>query len=525
MFKCYLKECKTRASQTYKVNEIAKIYKFPNPTTDPVTISVVSFGGGLFGTVSPSGVLTGSDMETYWTSIGIPLSNQPKVIIIPVDGAVNTPVADQGETQENTLDITMIGGCCPTSKLTILFFLAPNSLAGFPNLITKAVTPITIDGVLYTPSVVSISWGAPEIDYSATLLRTIDDVLKNATQAGINICVASGDNGSTDGVPGTENYVDFPSSSPYVTACGGTTLLCPSLTYSDSTTVETVWPGSGGGVSRTFSKPTWQIPIVGATGSNRCSPDIALVADPSTGVEFLIGGKKSIFGGTSIVAPAMSAYYACLNTKRFLSPSIYTAAVAVPTAFHDITVGSNGAYSAKPGFDFCTGFGSIAGDILAAQLVSAPPPITVPVSGISLDTLTATLAVGNQMRVVAVITPANATNKGVLWESSGPGATVVGIACPNISMSVCECSNCECSQEVVPMISECDCVIPSYSSCDCKLKDPRIIACGCAGPSVIACGCAGPWRRRARSNARVSFSSCDCSNACECAQGGECNVL
>lgn len=436
-----LRMLKSNAAQTFKANDIAKIYKFPSPSTSPVTISVITFGGGLFGNVTSSGVLTQGDVQAYWSLIGIPVSNHPKVIIIPIDGATNAPVKDQTDTSENTIDVSMIGGCCPTSNLTILLFIAPNSLSEFTPLILKSTSPVTVDGILYTPSIVSVSWGAPEIYYTQNQLTTINAALLNATTKGINICVSTGDEGSTDGILGTLNYVDFPASSPYVTACGGTTLVCPTLKYSDQTTLETGWSNGGGGISSVFLKPTWQMSVKGAIGPNRCIPDISLVADPSTGVEFIINGTNYVYGGTSIVSPAVAAYYACMNTNRFLLPSIYAAAAAAPNSFHDITVGSNGGYTAKAGYDFCTGFGSIAGDILTAQLLQISIVI-VPVTGISVDQSSFTITVGQQVSITAVITPSNATNKNITWLSNASSvAIVLPIACPIPTANATACDN------------------------------------------------------------------------------------
>lgn len=439
MFHNYLKmqESEEMATKTFKANNVAYIYKFPSPTQVPVTVSLISFGGGLFGTVSPSGVLTDGDVQAYWKSIGIPTFNQPKVIIQLVGGATNSPVQGQNETNENTIDVTMIGACCPTSNLTIILFIALNSLANFQSLIEKAISPLTIDGIVHNPSIVSISWGSPEIYYTKDQLQSINSTIMNATMKGINFCCSSGDDGSTDGVPGTANYVDFPASCPYVTACGGTNLFCPTLNYGDSTTVETAWSKGGGGVSGTFPKPSWQITLSGAVGSNRCSPDVSLVADPSTGVEFIIGGSNYIFGGTSIVAPAVAAYYACLNTNTFLLPELYSAFQAKPSSFHDITVGSNGAYNAMSGFDLCTGFGSIAGDILTLQLTK--PPAIIPVTGITVNAPKTTINIGEKISIVAIVAPTNASNKSVSWSSKNASiATVAETPCPT---GVPECSS------------------------------------------------------------------------------------
>jgi uncharacterized protein YjdB len=439
MFKNYLKINKSGLTQPFKANNVAQIYKFPPPSNNPVTVSVISFGGGLFGNVSSNGTLSGGDVQAYWTSIGILPANQPKVIIIGVDGAKNLPVSVDSATSENTIDVAMIGACCPTSKLTILLFISANNLSKFQSLIISATTPVRIDGILYTPSVLSISWGAAEIYYTQDQLLAINSTLTSVTMKGINVCAATGDLGSNNGVPGNTDNVDFPSSSPNVTACGGTTLVCPTLNYSDATTLETAWPNGGGGVSRTFSKPSWQNQISGAVGKNRCTPDVALVADPSTGVEFIIDGTNYIYGGTSIVAPAMAAYYACLNTNKFLLPLLYAASISAPNSFHDIKSGSNGSYTAVGGFDLCTGFGSIAGDILTSQLVKALPPVIVPVTGISFNTSSATINIGNQISIIALIAPANATNKNIIWTSDNIKiATVVSAACPIINTGACD---------------------------------------------------------------------------------------
>jgi len=474
MFKSYLRQGTPNASGGFKATDISTIYKFPPPPKTPVTVSVISFGGGLFGNVSTSGVLTEGDVQALWTSLGITLLNQPKVIVLPIDGATNAPVQDQGDTSENTIDVAMIGACCPTSSLTILLFIAPNSLAEFPNLINSATTPVTIDGIVYTPSVISISWGAAEAYYSADQLSSINTLFNVATQRGFNICAASGDDGSSDGLTGKN--VDFPSSSPYVTACGGTNLVCPTLNYKDSTTVEVAWRDGGGGVSSTFEKPVWQTPIAGAIGPKRCSPDIAMVADPSTGVQFIVGGKNVIYGGTSIVSPAMAAYYACLNMKKFLLPTLYTASISRPSPYNDLTVGSNGAYNAGPGFDLVTGFGSLVGDVLTS-LINQVPITPIPVTGITLDVSSVNLIVNDTLKITAAIEPMTATNKTISWTSSDTSiATVVGTACPTPTALACGCS------------SACTCGCATGGTCACSKPMKSKSACGCS--SACTCGCA-----------------------------------
>ncbi len=203
----------------------------------------------------------------------------------------------------------------------------------------------------------------------------MNTLFATAARRGVNICCASGDRGSSEGTNGL--CVNFPSSSPNVIACGGTSLICPTLTYAGAGTVETVWGysssnGTGGGVSATFPLPTYQKGVTVRTSNSttfiptmRTVPDIAMNADPNTGVSFLIGGARVKYGGTSIVAPAMAAYITTLTNTGFLNPKLYSLS-GDATCFRDVTVGSNGAYIASTGYDACTGLGSINGSGIKA---------------------------------------------------------------------------------------------------------------------------------------------------------------
>ncbi len=337
----------------FYANELVNIYKIPKPTSNKIVISVVSFGGGVYGNIDSKGILTNGDPQKYWKSIGISLDNMPIVVIKTISGAINNPnVQDGGSTIENTIDIQSIGAACPTSNLTTVLYIAPNSFEEFPKIINAILNDTN-----FKPNVISISWGAPEVYYSNNLLTSMNNLFAKAISKNINITVASGDYGSNNGVGGTGSYCDFPSSSPNVTACGGTNLKCPNLIY-DNNTIETAWSNGGGAISHFFNKPNYQKNL---PGTKRLSPDIALNADPNTGVCFLINGNLYIIGGTSIVSPIFAGYLAATNTNKFINPIIYN---SNSICFNDIKSGSNGNYTAIKGYDNCTGFGSIKGDIL-----------------------------------------------------------------------------------------------------------------------------------------------------------------
>jgi len=104
----------------------------------------------------------------------------------------------------------------------------------------------------------------------------------------------------------------------------------------------------------------------------RGSPDVAGDADPATGYQIRVDGQTTVIGGTSAVAPLMAALLTLLNQKLgspigYLNPTLYTTAT-VSEAFRDVTQGNNGAYSAGPGWDACTGWGSPNGAKLLAAL-------------------------------------------------------------------------------------------------------------------------------------------------------------
>ena len=134
---------------------------------------------------------------------------------------------------------------------------------------------------------------------------------------------------------------------------------------------------TGGGYSAQFPLPSWQsgAGVKPPSGGGRGVPDVSGDADPNSGYQVLVDGQSLVIGGTSAVAPLWSGLIALLNQKLgkpvgFLQPVLY-GIPASAGAFHDITQGSNGAFSAGPGWDACTGLGSPSGAKLLAALNTA----------------------------------------------------------------------------------------------------------------------------------------------------------
>jgi len=353
---------------SYLPTEVAKLYNFPQGVNGAgQCIAIIELGGGF----------TAGDLNLYFQKLGIPM---PQVTAISVAGGRNHPTGDpNGPDGEVMLDIEVAGAVAPGAKIAVYF--APNTNQGFLRAINRAV-----HDQVRRPSVISISWGGPEASWTKQSLNAFDQAFQAASAMGISVCVAAGDGGSSDGVPGKRAHLDFPSSSPFALACGGTSLQASG----GAITSETVWNdgaqggGGGGGVSDFFPLPSWQtsagVPHSVNPGGRigRGSPDLAGDADENTGYQVRVDGQDTVIGGTSAVAPLTAGLIALLNESLgtsvgYLNPLLYSK-LGHSAAFHDITQGNNditglvGGYKAGPGWDACSGFGSPDGTALLAGL-------------------------------------------------------------------------------------------------------------------------------------------------------------
>jgi kumamolisin len=342
---------------SYSPVQVGQLYQFPNGVTAPnQTIGIIELGGGFRQT----------DITAYFKSLG---QEPPKVIAVPIGTGKNNPTNANSADGEVMLDIEVAGAVAPGARIVVYF--APNTDQGFVDAIAHAVHDTT-----YGPSVISISWGSAEVNWTAQAMAALDAACQSAAALGVTITAASGDNGSSDGVTDGKNHVDFPASSPHVLACGGTNLQGSGSTI----TAETVWNGqpqggaTGGGVSNVFPLPNWQasskVPKPTATAGGRGVPDVAGDADPASGYIVRVDGKSFVIGGTSAVAPLWAGLIAVGNEKNgksagFIQPAIYAA--KVKATFRDIIQGNNGSFAAGAGWDACTGLGSpIAPGIISA---------------------------------------------------------------------------------------------------------------------------------------------------------------
>ncbi len=368
---------RSEASVQYTPLQVAAAYDFPSGVDGSgQCAAIIELGGGF----------QESDLNAYFGNLGIPT---PTVEAVSVLNAQNQPGDPNGPDGEVMLDIEVLGAVAPGASIAVYF--APNTDQGFIDAVTMAVNDTT-----RMPSVVSISWGSAESTWAPVAMQQMEQAFQAAAAMGVTVTVASGDNGSSDGASDGMAHVDFPASAPHALGCGGTRLELNNGQISS----ETVWndsPGSdagGGGVSTVFPVPDYQqsanIPPSANASHNvgRGVPDICGDADPDTGYAVRVDGETLTVGGTSAVAPLWAGLAALLNQSLgqpvgFLQPFLYSPAGIA--ALHDITSGSNGAYSAQTGWDACTGLGSPNGAALLAGLqqgasASAPAAYSPPAS-------------------------------------------------------------------------------------------------------------------------------------------------
>jgi pseudomonalisin/xanthomonalisin len=310
------------------------------PPAASATLAIISEGN-----LDP----TLADLQAFETKAGY----------APVDAVVDyvgTKGTDTSGTVEWNLDsqdsLAAAGGA-----LKQMIFYAATSLQDAP--LTQAYNQAVADN---KASVINVSLGECETAAKRSGIEASNDqIFALGVAQGQTFSVSSGDSGSQECGRRRGNKQSYPAVSPYVMSIGGTTLAGSGTTYAG----ETVWSGTGGGASVTEAAPSWQ-KSAGVLGSStmRGVPDVAFDADPATGAIILVNGKNEQVGGTSLAAPLFAGFWARVqaangNALGFPDPAIYQYAGANPSLFHDVTSGSNGGYSAKAGWDYTTGWGSL----------------------------------------------------------------------------------------------------------------------------------------------------------------------
>ena len=307
------------------------------------------------------------DVNQWSINRGLPTLTANQLVQVVAPGTYNHPEKGvfqdpQGWYGEETLDVEAVHGMAPAAS--IIYVGAPNN---FQDL--DAALNYVVDR--HAASIVTNSYGFNTEILPLGYIKPQEDTILQGVVTGIGIYFSSGDNSDESLVQGYTT-TDWPASSPYVTAVGGTSLAVGATNNylfetawgtTTSSWTGTTWSptppgswlyGSGGGVSRIFSEPSYQVGVVpksvfqtqGRTG--RAVPDISAVGDPNTG--YLIGETQTFpngtiayseyrIGGTSLSSPLIAgimalADQAARHPHGFANPLFYS--LAGSAAFTDI---------------------------------------------------------------------------------------------------------------------------------------------------------------------------------------------
>lgn len=369
-------------------SELASHYKFPPGDGTGQRIGIAEFGGAVFQ----------DDLAAFAQKFD--LVPAPQVVINAVN-QLQDP-ADLGTSGEVNMDVQIIAGLCPAAEITVYF--AKFTQSGFVRMLDTVIAD--------RPVVLSVSYGVSEDDrraWSHTALAAINRRLNAARLAGITVCVSSGDDGTGCDMFDGGVHVEFPSSSPYVLAVGGTKVSGasevtwwdePGTRFEPNSDEQTGGGSTGGGVSH-FPRPAWQtvqVKSLNPAASGRIVPDVAALAG-SPGSTCLMRFKDRDGNlvrawepgeGTSASAPIWAALIARTNAKlppakqqRFLGALLYqTLPAGGPVGAAACTAISSGNNASQPDpgigyvasgeFSAVTGWGIPDGTKLLAALTALP---------------------------------------------------------------------------------------------------------------------------------------------------------
>jgi subtilase family serine protease len=327
-----------------------------------------------------------SDLASFDAGYGLPAP--PSFTILSPLGTVPynpTAIPDQvGWAVETTLDVEWAHAMAPDASIVLMTNPVDETqgVQGMPQF--NELENYALDH--HIGQVWSQSWGTTEntlfTPAGERVYRNFESTYARAAAHGVTVFASAGDAGTANPTDTTGFYpfptVNFPASSPLVTAVGGTTLTADTSGNYQS---ETVWNSdggaTGGGISQKFGEPLYQRllrrSVQTLLNGARGLPDVSFNADPNSPVLIYLSffGPSSAgyytIGGTSEGSPSWAGLTADLDTLvghpiGLLNPFVYVLG-AFGVGFHDITVGNNGlegvpGYNATPGWDAATGFGT-----------------------------------------------------------------------------------------------------------------------------------------------------------------------
>ena len=298
-----------------------------------------------------------SDLKKFWANNNVPASST-RVEKINVKGGPLPPPSG-----EETLDVEWSSGIAPGATVRV-YASGTLQFVDLDRALDRIIADLPSHPGMRQLSI-SLGLGEKFMGGPNGEVRTQHHKFLMLAAAGVNVFVSSGDAGSKPDDSGHgatgPTQAEYESSDSTVVGVGGTSLK---LTPAGAVKSEVGWTSSGGGKSIFFPRPAWQKGEGVPGGRARLVPDVSLVADPGTGAFLVLNGQVVQMGGTSWSAPVWAGFCALLNEARakarkpflpYLNPLLYP--LQGTACFRDINSGSNGDFTAGPGYDMVTGLG------------------------------------------------------------------------------------------------------------------------------------------------------------------------
>jgi len=339
----------------FTMSQLIPLYQVPSvvPSENSRIVKIAIIAGFHYPEIQ-------EDLNVFWKSeqnFG-PSSQAPKINIYTFEGAT----VNSHWNMEECLDVQTIASLNPCAEIWIV--------EAKSNSIPDLIDAINYANIVINADVISMSIGVDDSEFISKFNYIFNNPNPNDPSNYKCFVSSSGDT----------NNVAWPPISPSVVGVGGTSLMWRPTSTNPFNRLEYTWDKAGSGYSQFVSKPYYQNNVNNTT--QRCTPDVSMIASPKTGFFIYFKGNWAAVGGTSLSAPFFAGVLGIANQMRFnlnknplttvysenntyplfiqdiMYNIIYPNETLYKQCFTDIIKGIDGEFVAKPGYDIATGLGS-----------------------------------------------------------------------------------------------------------------------------------------------------------------------
>jgi len=339
----------------FTMSQLIPLYQVPSvvPSENSRIVKIAIIAGFHYPEIQ-------EDLDVFWKSeqnFG-PSSQAPKINIYTFEGAT----VNSDWNMEECLDVQTIASLNPYAEIWIV--------EAKSNSVPDLIDAINYANLVINADVISMSIGVDDSEFISNFNCIFNNPNPNDPSNYKCFVSSSGDT----------NNVAWPPISQSVVGVGGTSLMWRPTRTNPFNRLEYTWDKAGSGYSQFVSKPYYQNNVNNTT--QRCTPDVSMIANPKTGFFIYFKGNWAAVGGTSLSAPFFAGFLSISNQMRFnlnklpltsvynenniyplniqhiMYNIIYPNETLYKECFTDIVKGIDGQFIAKPGYDIATGLGS-----------------------------------------------------------------------------------------------------------------------------------------------------------------------